>query len=60
LIHGEAGLTDDGSQRATVQFHMIWNNQLRKRIVPAKDQGASMLSAKQKTHVGQGPHTFSS
>jgi hypothetical protein len=43
LVNAEAGLTYHGSQRASVEFFVKGNGNLRKRIVTTQDDVASLL-----------------
>jgi hypothetical protein len=46
LFNSEICLSDDGPERAAIEDFVFRNNQLSKRIIPAKDEVASMLPEK--------------
>ena len=60
FVDGQAGLPDNSPKRAAVRFSMVWNNQLRKWFLSAKDHVTTLLSSKQKTISLQGFCAFSS
>lgn len=48
LVHGKAGVSDDGPKRALVEFLVVWDNNLRNRLIPAQDDVTSFLAYRPK------------
>jgi len=59
LFNGEVGLADDRTQSATVEFFVVWHDELSEGFIATKDDVAAVLPLWNEAHFFERTHAIS-